>query len=927
MQKEKKPPRVQVRASRSSALALLRFLDDHHRLRIVPKSKVRVSHTCGAFALPKDGEKDRLIVDARPANELEDTLRDWCATLGSVQALCQLELKPFHKMVFSGTDLRDYYYCFKVTAARSHRNALRLPLTAKQASAFKCFDKNLLSEGHAEFYPCLSTLAMGDCNAVELGQRAHVELGLKHRVFSPFELLTAQGRAPRGDFAAGIVIDDAVMAEQLPDFEDPKMADSVQRLEGLCEAYLQEGLTAHPKKTFRGSTKAEFWGIAVDGETGHVRVNPHRLVPLMELTARTASLGRASVGLLEVLAGSWVSVLQVRRRMLSLLDNIYVAQRDRERDEVVMLSAALKQELWLLVILGPICVSDMRAQSCGEVFLSDASQDRMASVRTKLPVSLATEFQRHCLARGTWSRLLSPWRVWQRQHGELLETDELPDGVPLVSHPLWLAIAQCLQFELHHCKVVHSRRHINLLELESILEVERRLSNRRCNLRYLLGSDSQVALAALVKGRSSSYRLNQMLQHSLAVHLGGGLYGNYGFVPSLANVSDDPTRDQPLRRPCRELPNWWLAAEEGNFEQLDKWLSSLGFHPLQVARVPYPLDHPACVKDMKSELIDPLRAIQKPERLAEFDSQFLGVAGALRSDVQPPCNGPSVSPVLSLPEEGTRERKESEDPTKKERKKPEGENEPGHTDHSVGSQQVAPPAKGCPGLGTGKRVTSSSKELPGRGARKMACHENASSPLLNEKAARLLSKVPARQFFAPGGVRHEGQVQWQRCGFLDLYSGQAEVARQISKQFGVWVLTFDFTHGENQNLLDEGVQSEILELLRCGAFVGVGAAPECCSFSRAITPAIRDRVHPFGKPGLSPAMQRKVAAGNQHAAFVHKVISLCLELQLFYGLKIQMVVLCGCCRISCGNSWLQRRRATDLISADMAHRGERGPAS
>ena len=118
-----------------------------------------------------------------------------------------------------------------------------------------------------------------------------------------------------------------------------------------------EGLTAHPAKTFRGESKASFWGIFANGESGLVRASPSRVIPLLEITARTALIGYASVALLETLAGSWVAVLQVRRRMLSLLDHIYTAQQLRERDDIVKLSAALVQELWLLVILGPLSVS------------------------------------------------------------------------------------------------------------------------------------------------------------------------------------------------------------------------------------------------------------------------------------------------------------------------------------------------------------------------------------------------------------------------------------------------------------------------------------------------------------------------------------------------------------------------------------------
>jgi hypothetical protein len=117
-----------------------------------------------------------------------------------------------------------------------------------------------------------------------------------------------------------------------------------------------------------------------------------------------------------------------------------------------------------------------------------------------------------------------------REHGKLLAEDELPDGVPLVTHPLWTKLAQFLAFTLWQRKKVRGRRHINLLEIEAILDVERKLADRSSSLRYLLGADSQVALAALTKGRSSSDRINDLLEGSLAVFLGHDLYGSYGYV-------------------------------------------------------------------------------------------------------------------------------------------------------------------------------------------------------------------------------------------------------------------------------------------------------------------------------------------------------------------------------------------------------------
>lgn len=102
-------------------MELLRFLDRHHRLVLASEKNVRRGLLCGAFSLIKDAEKDRLIVDARRPNYVEPTLSDWCRTLGSISALIQLEIPQGKNLYMSGTDLRDYYYAFKVSRARSFR--------------------------------------------------------------------------------------------------------------------------------------------------------------------------------------------------------------------------------------------------------------------------------------------------------------------------------------------------------------------------------------------------------------------------------------------------------------------------------------------------------------------------------------------------------------------------------------------------------------------------------------------------------------------------------------------------------------------------------------------------------------------------------------------------------------------------------------
>eukprot|EP00438_Fugacium_kawagutii_P004856 Skav221077 [mRNA] locus=scaffold3118:408562:418463:- [translate_table: standard] len=947
-QAEEEPPRVRVHTKKSQQMEFLHFLDEHHRLVLAPADRIRTTHLCGAFSLVKDASKDRLILDARGPNLLEVTLRSWCKTLGSATALSQIELLEGCNLVFSGTDLRDYYHCFKVPLVRSYRNALALPLTKKQAMTFSCFHQGL--QEHDVVYPCLAALAMGDNNAVELGQKSHIKLGFLARAFSPFELLTVHGRAPRSSVAAGIVIDDVLLLEQVAKENAAPMneLESVVRLNRLCEAYLQHDLEAHPAKTFRGQDRAESWGVLLDGVTGFLRPNPKRLVPLLELTSAVARLGYATMTLLEVLAGSWVAILQLRRRSMCLLEHIYAAQVGRQATDVIQLDAMLVQELWVLVILGPMILVEMRASSIEEIFMTDASTWGIAAVKTRVPLLFSRELTRHCLARGVWAKLLSPWKAWLKDHESLLAEDELPDGIPLVSHPLWLILAEALKYELLFRERASKRKHINLLELEAIFKLEQDLAKSSDCIRFCVGADSQVALAALLKGRSSSPRINAALRKSLAVVIGGSLYGNYGFVPSLANPGDDPTRGVKLREPKRSLPPWLAAAFEGNFSLMDSWLASVGFDPVQVSDLPFADQQLFSAEQFSSEVLQPLTEVQKPERLAkflrkaegkEFDEagqrqEPLGQTKNLEEEPKdeeddghasnfvasrresptdnlyievPLCEAESplrkaesdfplreaepgnhCKAEVSGHEERKETRGQTKEPlgqTKREEKKPTKAEKKRLYRNSVASKAVAPPQsklEGQPGSGT------SPNGLPKVGRRRTRCRhvrENSSAPALPLEALQLLQAMNPKQFLRPGGIRSEEPIDFSKQGYLDLYSGAGGVAKFMAKSYGVWVLTFDFAHGSEQDLLNAGTQRRLLRLIRAGAFFGVGMAPECASFSRAVTPAVRSYDQPWGLPGISANMEKKVEIGNQHADFVLRVTKLCIQLAIPYWIE------------------------------------------
>ena len=374
----------------------------------------------------------------------------------------------------------------------------------------------------------------------------------------------------------------------------------------------------------------------------------------------------------------------------------------------------------------------------------------------------------------------------------------------------------------------------------------------------MLGADSQVALAVLVKGGSSSPSLNDLMRRSLPTVLGEGLYGSYGHVPSLANVADDPTRGAPLRKPQR-MPVFDLKVSlEGRFHSLDCWLEQVGYSVEQITGLPTAAQDHLEVAKVGKQLLAPLRAVQKPERQRRFDEK-------LHAEVSPPV-------VEKVEEKPSRELKNEPDGrTKNENKRPKNFEERSFKAVSFVSKQVAPPA-----------VTNSRTSPAGLpwGARTPASHgsgEDERLPLLSAEAADVLSKIPKVQFILPGGRRAGKDFVPQRQGYLDLYSGKAGVAKSLAQRFGTWVITFDFCHEEGQDLLLPEVQQVVFDLIQSGAVWGVGAAPECCSFSRAVCPE--------GLPGLSARMQEKVSRGNCHAAFVLKVLLLAVDLDLAYWLE------------------------------------------
>lgn len=118
-------------------------------------------------------------------------------------------LKDDELLIMSGRDVSDFFYQFKVSRERCRRNVLGPMLSARDLE--EIFGESFTSEG----YVGLSTMAMGDNNACEFSQSAHVALVCRCGGAALDELLKMNEPPPRSCFSAGVVIDDLVCFERI----------------------------------------------------------------------------------------------------------------------------------------------------------------------------------------------------------------------------------------------------------------------------------------------------------------------------------------------------------------------------------------------------------------------------------------------------------------------------------------------------------------------------------------------------------------------------------------------------------------------------------------------------------------------------------------------------------------------------------------
>ncbi len=815
------PPRVSVRCRSADVRGFLKALDDGDRLALVPTSQVRLAYRNGVFSIPKDQEKDRMVLDARPPNCLETNDDPWLGSLGCLTQFQHYFLKPSEKAFIFAEDLREYYHSFIISKQRVLRNALKLSVQPWQVRDLKAYQPWMKNQ---RLTPCLNTMAMGDLRAVSYGQVAHLSVLLSTGSLQLSDFIGLTLPPPRGNLLAGLMIDDFLLVEKRTTDSGPSVAARVSQ--SVVEKYEEVGLPRHSGKAVSDAERASFWGATMDGQLGTITPNHERVAPLLFLALEAVRIGRVSVALLEMIAGSFVAVFSLRRRFMATLEEIYVEQRGRERTDVIAISPALRDELLAIIPLAVLTKMDLRLSPSDRLLASDASSSCEAGTFCSIGSGLTEELQRFGIQKGLWNKLLSPYKAYLRERNELAEDEELPDGV-MDMHPLWEEVVSSQQFHVQEAPIKRrGRSHINVGEVRAALRSELCEGRRQPNSYMVQLLDSQVAIAALVKGRSSSRSLNREIKESIPWHIACNSRVFYGFVRSALNPADDPTRAVKLRSPTRTEAAWVSALRDGDPSLMDEFLEDCGSGRLQLAGLP-PADSllPLSTMDLRRGHIkraDQRRSVRK-KTMDGFRSSSGGVGSS-----------------LVAAERETEPTRSAED-------------------------EIAE-AENTEAVDTGAETTEAADICDG----------------LSSQALALLRSLPASQFLYSKKFGSLEEAFKSGPGILDLFSGSRGLARALVETADTWVLTFDLAHHPDEDLLKLPLQKLILRMVGSSCFRAMAAGPVCASFSTAITPPVRSKEFPAGVPWCTELQRRKNADGNAMLKFVLAVVICCQTHHVFF---------------------------------------------
>jgi hypothetical protein len=488
----------------------------------------------GVFAVAKDADADRLIIDAQPCNRL--FVESPHVSLPGPSHLVQLQLPPETPMFVAKTDLSNFYHHLGLPAWMQPFFALP-PLSPAELAS--------VGAPSGASFPMCVTLPMGFSHAVYLAQSAH-----EHVVYGSGALSRDDGllclRSPSVSSSAcvhGIVIDDFFLFSL-------SRALAQRVFDAVLRAYRAAGFVVKQSKVVAPTVRpVKVIGFDIDGAAGTIALPAESHRSLFRATVSLLDREFASSTQVAHVVGRWTWLMMLRRPSLAVLQHVYRWVRVA-RGPRFALWPSVRAELVSLLGLQPLLSAHLREPLFHRAIASDASELAAGVVSTPLTAALHARIWPLCSTRHSavlQTRLNGA--VGQRALAGAVGPAQLPSDVA--------AVHSCMEHFQEFYDAVgaarwrtlvstawRSKEHINALELRAaLLAVHWTLSfPSALGRRVYLLLDSTVALFSLWKGRCGSPLLLPILRRISATLLAGGISLLCGWIPSATNPADAPSR-------------------------------------------------------------------------------------------------------------------------------------------------------------------------------------------------------------------------------------------------------------------------------------------------------------------------------------------------------------------------------------------------
>lgn len=469
----------------------------------------------GVFAVPKDGDALRLIIDARPANCF--FVSPPRVSLPTPDVLSQLSSEPGRDIFVAKLDISDFYHRLKIPVWMRRYFCLPAVLSDEFPELLRRFGPG------KKVFPCLTTLPMGFSHAVALAQDAHEHIAETRSGLPATDRIQAGNDGRLNRLRYHIYIDDSSFIST-----NRQLVEDAQTRHECVLARLD--LHVKPSKRQEASAAGvDVVGIELHGKEGTLGLSPTKVRKICAVTLSLLDRGSCSGLELSIVVGCWTWAMLTTRPALAIFSSVYKFIQAADRHSFCLWES-VRKELETVVCLAPLFWLDITDQWAPVVVATDASSIGQGMVYANVPASLPAQVASVVNSAGFAADGTDDTSAIERRFG-------LPHSASS------LLVAGC------RWKVAISRRwsfseHINVLEARALsTALVWSLSRPSCfGKKILFLVDSQVVVAAASKGRSSSHALLRRLRVNSALLLASGSRMAIRWIPTNLNPADAPSR-------------------------------------------------------------------------------------------------------------------------------------------------------------------------------------------------------------------------------------------------------------------------------------------------------------------------------------------------------------------------------------------------